>query len=499
MRELKKSFWDLTAVFGTNIIAIPLMLLSESFQAKYLGPSNYGKVALILSVIYLLDIIGLNWLRLAMMRFGKEEFTKHNCISRTVANFLVITLFSFIIISSIFVLFRQFIFNFLEIKYIYAFWIIITGLFLTICKQFIFEVLKVIRLIKIQAFLFRLASKIFILGGILFLVYVLSNINVYYIIIVFLLTDLIIIIIGICFINSKYIFPLQFDKIMIKKMIIFSFPLLFSSWSGYIIDWIDTYVIKYFMSMEDVGIYQASYKIFNTFKSFTKTGLITITTSIIIVFKTNDQIDKIKIYIERLLPQISFFMMIIIAFLNVFSDIAFIFIYGEEFRRSIIPFKILITSQNFGIIASLFTGIIIGFDMTKMILYMGVFSAVFNLFADIILVQYFGIIGAAIASFLVFSIVPVIWLFYINKKFNIRRKLALLYPIISIIIMLINILMIDFIIKLLVSIFLIIIVFFISRRFNLFNKKDSGMINNISLPESIKKLCVKFINYASEK
>ncbi|MCD4674819.1 MAG: oligosaccharide flippase family protein, partial [Desulfobacula sp.] len=415
MRELKKSFWDILTISGATFLSVPLMILSESIQARYLGPANYGKVALILSAISLLYLFGLSWLRVSFIRFGKEEFVKENSLRKTTANFFVNNIFSFIIISISFYIFRKSIFNFLEIKNSYAFWIILFGCLLGFLKNFVFEVLKVIRLIKLQTILLRLVTKIFILFGMLLFVFNILEINVNYIILIFLVSDLLIIIIGFCFIKFDYFFPLSFDKKMIKRMLIFSYPLFFSAWSSYIINWVDAYVIKYFMNLEYVGIYQAAYKIFGTFKSFWGAGLVTITLPIIMVFKTNGQSDKIKnVYLKRLIPQVSFLGMILISFIIVSTDFAFNLIYGTKFNDSIIPFKILVASQNFTIVSSMLTAIIISYDMTKMLSILGISLGIFNIIADIILVQYFGIIGAAISSFLVFSIAPVIWLFYIN-------------------------------------------------------------------------------------
>ena len=500
MKELKKSFWDFVTANVMIVLAVPLMIISESIQARYLGPGNYGKVALFLGAILILYSFGLSWLRLSIIRFGKEEFIKENHLRKTTADFFIISLFSFFVISILFYSFKKPILDFLEIEKVYLFWVIIFGALISLIKLFILEVLKVIRLIKLYTFLFRLASKLFIVFGMLLFVLSIIGISVIYVIYIYLISDILVIIIAFSFVKPKYIFPLRFDKVLLRKIIIFSLPLLFHSWSSYVITWVDTYVIKYYMTLEDVGIYQAAYKILNTFKSFFGMGLVAITTPIIMVFKSNNEIDKIKnFYIKRLIPQISFFAMILVSLIIIFSNQMFHLIYGEKFNSSIMVFKILMASVSFTIISNGFSAIFTSFDLTKMIFYLGLSSGIFNIIADIFLVKYFGIAGAAIASFLVFSIVPIIWLFYINKYFGVTRKLALLFPFITVIIMLINITNIYFIIKLFTSLFLIIIVFIISRKFNLFNKKDSGMINNISLPDPIKNLFVRFINFASRK
>jgi O-antigen/teichoic acid export membrane protein len=269
---------------------------------------------------------------------------------------------------------------------------------------------------------------------------------------------------------------------------------MFNSWSGYVINWVDMYVIKYYMTLEDVGIYQAAYKILNALKSFLGMGLIAITIPIIMVFKTKGEIDKIKnSYIKRLIPQISFSAMILVSLIIIFSDQMFYIIYGEEFNSSILIFKILMASVSFSIIGSGLAAIYISFDLTKIILYIGILSGIFNIIADIFLVRYIGIEGAAIASFLVFSIGSIIRLLYLNRYFSIKRKLALLFPLITVLILIINILEISFIIKLFSSFSLLITVLLFARRFNLFNKKDIRLIQNIDMPPIVRRVFTKLI------
>ena len=499
MRELKKSFWDIITVSGATVLSVPLMILSESIQARYLGPGKYGKVALILSAISLLYLFGLSWIRISFIRFGKEEFLEKGHIRKTTTNFLVNNLFLFIIISFLFFIFRKPIFTFLEIKNSNAFWIILFGCFLQLMKQFIFEVLIVIRLIKIQILLRQIASKIFILFGLSLFVFQIIKIDVMYIICIFLISDLLLIFIGFIFVKSKYIFPLSFDRNMLKKMLIYCAPLFFSAWATYIVNWVDTYVIKYYMTLEDVGIYQAAYKILNSIKSFWGVGLVTITTPIIMVFKTNNETEKIKdYYLKRILPQISFIGLIVVSLILVFSEIMLEIVYGAKFNDSIIPFKILVASQNFAIISSMMTAIILSFDMTKILAILGISAGIFNVIADIILVQFFGINGPAISSFLVFSINPIIWFFIIHKKFGVKRKLALLFPLISILVLFINIIFHNFLIQIILTVLILFLTFIIARRFNLFNRKDIDLLNNIQMPEIIKKLYVRILEYSDK-
>jgi O-antigen/teichoic acid export membrane protein len=495
MKEIKKSFWDFLAITGTSVLSVPLLLISESIQARYLGPSGYGKVALTLSAITLLHLFGSNWLSFAIMRFGKKEFINHGHLRRTISNILILVIASFFITISIFYNFREQIFKFFEIQNENFLWIILTGYGLAIIKGILFEILKVIRLIKLQSVLYRLAGKIFILIGIIALILIYLNIDVFSILVIYLLADLCLIIITFYYINLKYIFPLAIDSGFIWKIFAYSFPLIFLNWSTYVTSWIDTYVIKYYMTMQDVGIYQAAYKILNLLRSFWGMGIVTVTTPIIMVFSTKKEFGKIKqIYLQRLVPQLLFITMILLSVIILSSDYVILWIYGAKFSRAILPFKILMASHNFTTISYALMAIATSFDMTKVLFYMGLIAGVLNVSLDILLVPMLGITGASVASLITFSTVPVIWFFYIYKRFEAKRYIALIFPLFILLITGLNVININFYIKLILTIFLLVVSFLISQKFKLFLRSDILILNNIDIPSRLKQSIEKFLN-----
>ncbi len=499
MKELRKSFWDFVTSLGSSFLAIPLMIFSEAIQARYLGPDRYGQIALIISAISFFFLFGISWTERSIIRFGKEEFIKFGHIRKTTGNYIIITLFSFLAVFVIFFIFKDKILKFLNIKSQKFIFVILAGLFLFSLKNFVFETLKVVNLIKVQAVLMRLFSKTIILVGLLPIVFHWVRLSVWYVILVFLLSDFLVALIGLYFIKFEYLFPIQIDKKLLKKMISFSFPLLFTAWTFYITTWVDTFIIKYYMKMKDVGIYQAAYKVLSTGNSILISSVITVTTPLIMAFKARDEVDKIKnLFMKRIVPQVSFFSMIIVAIILLFADIGFYLVYGHKFDQSVLPFKILITTVNLSIVSASINGIRISFDMTRMMFIMGIFAAVVNFVADVILVQKFGILGAAWASFTVFSLNPIIWYFYIYSKLGVKRYLSLLFPIFTVGIMFTNILLENILLRFLITLLLIVVAFSIGNGFNLFNRKDISLIERIKMPEKIKIFYEKLLLFASK-
>lgn len=488
MREIKKSFWDIITIIGTNIISIPVMIITESMQARILGPGDYGKVALTYSTISLLYLFGTSWLQTSIMRFSKEEFINKNNIRKSIGNILLLASVSFIISASLFILFKAAILSFLEIDHPFAVWIILFGFFIITAKQFVLETLKVLRLIKIQAFLNRFALKVLILVGILIIYIIKSDLGVNYIIFTFILADTIVLLLGLFFIKPRFIFPLRYDIQLLSKILKYSLPLIVASWSNFVINWVDAYVIKYYMTLADVGYYQAAYKILNFIKSFFGMTIVTIITPIIMVLKTDNRLNTInKIYLNRMMSQISFIAMLIVILIIMLSDYLFLAIYGPEFSDSIIPFKILMGAELFLIISAILTPIMTSFDMTKTLLFLGLTVGIFNLFADIILVQYFGIIGVSVASLLAVMIGTGIRLVAIKKMFRSMSFISLIFPLFTIILMMINIIDMGIIYRILTTISLIILISIWVKKMSIFHESDLVYFENINMPIFIKK------------
>jgi len=228
--------------------------------------------------------------------------------------------------------------------------------------------------------------------------------------------------------------------------------------------------------------------------SFWGASLVTITTPIIMVYKTEGQINKITgLYLKRLLPQLSFFTMIVVSLIILFADTFFSHVYGAKFAASILPFKIICASISFTAITYSLMAVITSFDMTKLMLWIGLITGILNVVADFLLVPYFGIVGPAIASCTIFSIGPLVWFFFVNRKFRFDRNLSILFPIVTLVILLINISPWFYLIKFIFSFCILCLAYLIGRHFDLFKLEDTRMLASINMPKSIRLLLTKII------
>lgn len=487
MKEVKKSFWDFVVVSGSTILVIPLMAVSDGLQGRLLGPEAYGKVNLVYSAILTFFIIGINWVTSSVLRYGKEEFNNENHIRKTTSGYFILTVVSLLILFAAFYPFKAVVFDFLEIKYEYALPVILVGVLIQLAKGFVFEALKVVRLIKTQTLLSRVGVKVLLTAGMLIPFVGWAGISVNYVIGLILVSDLIVTIWGFWAMKKSYLFPIVIDKKHLYKIFAFAFPLFFASWSTQVINYIDTYAIKYYLTLEDVGFYNVAYKIFMAVKSFIGVGVTSIAVPIILTMHAQHNQDKLEIYLRRIVPQGVLIGFIIASCVIVGSDLVIPFVYGGQYDAAITPLKILSASFVFTMMSSLMNGFYLAFNMTKQMAFWGIVCSLINVAVDVLLTKPLGIIGPSIASFFIFSFQPIIFFFLTHKKMQVKRNLSLLYCALIFPVLAINLLPVHYAIRVVVSLAIIVATTFGSAFFNIFHPSDLNYLQAVNMPKVVLK------------
>jgi O-antigen/teichoic acid export membrane protein len=491
MREIKKSFGDFITLSGATVLSIPLMMFSESIQGRFLGPERYGKVALILSIIQFSLMFGLNWLFPTISRFGKKEFHESSHIRKTFTAFLLNSIIALVIIFLILIILAPFFQSLLDVKHPWHLLIIPLGVIVSFFKTFVFEVLKTIRLLKIYSILQKLGLKIFVLSGVSLFAFNVINVTVENMVVIYIISDILVIFFSFHFIKISYLFPLKLDKSLQKEMIIWGYTLIFGSISGYIANYVDMYVIKYYLNMVDVGYYQAAYKMYMTLAAFISI-IGTITVPIILILRANKS-NKIKdIYFLRITPQIAFAGFVFVSFVLMSSDYIYLIIYGNKYNASILPFQFLAIGVAFQFITITLGGLFGAYDIIKYSVAVNVVFGVLNIVGDLILIPIMGINGGAVTTMLLKIFSAISYLVIINRLFNTKRYFALLFPF-AVMLFSISVLLYTKIVQIGVFIAILIILINISKKHNLFNENDAEWLANVKMPKRVRNILMKLL------
>jgi O-antigen/teichoic acid export membrane protein len=230
-----------------------------------------------------------------------------------------------------------------------------------------------------------------------------------------LVSNLILVILLLPLIKKDYQFYL--DKILIKKIFLFSFPIFISGIFSIFVEVADRYLINIFLTKDDVGIYTFSYKIaiaMNLFMMAFRTAWIPRALNL---FREGNYAKEYGRIFSRLAAIIIFVFLMIVLLIN---DI-FNFQIGDEFiikqsyaaGMSIIPFVLL----GYGLygIAGFYSIYPYVKNKSYHFFVSDFIGFIFNILLNIILIPIYGIVGAAIATMVSFLSISV-YLYFISRK-----------------------------------------------------------------------------------
>lgn len=387
----------------TTVIAIILVPL----YTRYIDPADYGMLALVIITISIFTNIFSFGLKKAFFRFYFDKNEKNKEVITTA--FSLITQFSMalILISSILSpLLSYLIIG--KVEYFYIFILLaIEGGTLNISHVG----LSFLRT-KRQS---KLYSKIFISNFIIKLLLIIVlilvfNLGILGIVLGRVISGFILLLIIISQ-NWKY-FKIKFNRDLSMRMLKFGTPFIFSQISVFILTWFDRYFINFFKGLTEVGIYNVGYQMGAIIIVLLITPFNFIWGALKLEVMDHDNsrkyYNKILIYFSI----VSFFLFLSMSLLN-YEPIKLIVDSRYWDCYLVIPLVTLGYVFN-GISTVMSIGIEIK-KKTQYILIINGSAAILNIILNLIFIPHYGMIGAAYATFISFSIGFVLS-YYINYK-----------------------------------------------------------------------------------
>lgn len=388
-----------------KILVMILGLITNIFIVRKLTVDNYGVFSIALMLVGLVTTFGFSWSSSSIIYYGSKEKAKTNSINKTFWSRNIIIGVSLLVITLLFVFYQNLINEYvgLEISLYILLWLYVSvaedylsQYFLAVKKQFLSSMLsltaKLIYLILIMIFTFDVKTLI--------MLNILSHGSV------------ILYILGI---NKKDIGKFEFDKDWFKEVLNFSLWQFFGFSGLYLINFGDTAVIKYFMTNEDVGIYNAAYKLFNAIAGFSYVITSYYASNVSQYFiKNNTQKIRDFFYKERfIILALSIIAHIVVM---LFASPIINLLYGIRYVESIAIFNILMVGSIFryiNVFYILYLNTNNGYKVQQTI---NIFRAVLNVLLDLVFINLFGLIGPAIATTLAIVITTLFSVFYCENK-----------------------------------------------------------------------------------
>ena len=173
-------------------------------------------------------------------------------------------------------------------------------------------------------------------------------------------------------------------------------PFLLISVSSMLMAWVDFYVISFFETDSQLGIYSVSTRL-ALFMLFPASAIAIFFSNKLVVFYKNNQVTEIKTYLKKITLVLSLVSLFLFLFLNIFSTYI-LNLFGKEFIDG--SLVLLFLTFGYMISASLgsFETVLLMSEYKKRLFQINLFVVLTNLFVNIPLVYFYGINGAAIGT-----------------------------------------------------------------------------------------------------
>ena len=228
--------------------------------------------------------------------------------------------------------------------------------------------------------------------------------------------------------NSKYL-SFSYDKGLTKKMLAFSIPLIPASLAMWVLNSSDNLFIKYFYTMSDVGTYAFSYKILMIVEVLLVIPIAQAWTPF--MFSRLKEIDFIKKKINQMLQLFFAAGFILVIFLSFFTkDILSLFAKEGYLEGTRIVFVAGLSYIMYGGCTLMDVGYHIA-EKTRLLPKYFACGAITNIILNYFFIKWFGLMGAAIATFLSFFLIFLLYNLNINKYFPLKISYNIIISIFS--------------------------------------------------------------------
>ena len=219
-----------------------------------------------------------------------------------------------------------------------------------------------------------------------------------------------------CFSLDDLVFnKMKIDLSWIKQGLYVSIPFLLSTITLKIIELSDRFIINYFYSSTEVGIYSFYSNISNSLNVVINTTVvIMIYPKILLAFKKKDK-KNIPTLIKAYKKEMFIFLIIAVILLILFLKPLLNWIGREEYFSNLTTFWVLLMANVFFNISLIPHVVLYALHKDREIITPVVFACLINVVLNFILLPIFGMVGAAIATFVSFLLIMVLKLGSLRK------------------------------------------------------------------------------------
>jgi O-antigen/teichoic acid export membrane protein len=397
VRGANTAFRDILSVSGARGISIVLSLVSVSIVTHLLTPKQYSILAYITVIANLIFTSTSAWTSTGLTRYGREELERKGTMRSVSWSRLVITAPLIGVAVLVIALLKLLGALPQELDWLVVIIAIATGLS-AVAGDHVVSLLEANGRMRLTAVALA-SNRVFSMAGIGIVALLGLAHSPVAIAVVWLAVA-----VGLAVLLGHAVWrialwPVLIDSAMVRRMIVFSLPLLAFAVSQYVIGAVDIVVLGIYRSSKEVGYYSLAYQGYGTLQQVATTATIVLS-PLFVSLHIASRSRTIELFYRRLVPQTLLLTSMLAGIAAAFVRLVVPLVFGRAFGRAAEPLVLLLAAWVLYSAASYVAPIIVLHERSRAIGIINVAGAAINVIGDWILVGplHAGIWAPAVAT-----------------------------------------------------------------------------------------------------
>lgn len=207
------------------------------------------------------------------------------------------------------------------------------------------------------------------------------------------------------------------EGLLYKDMLKYSLPLFMAGFVGYFLRWTDTFVLSYFRTMEEVGIYNVAIIVAGFITIIPEFFMPSAYPVIVNSFSAGNKEDAMHL-VKIVNKWIFLFAIPVVALLSFSLGDIVATLFGDKYVTGVSAAIVLLFGKFFWTISNIGLRMLTMIKKNSIILFVNVGLVIFNIIFDIIFVPRFGIIGAAFPTSVALIAESIIYIYLAHRHFG---------------------------------------------------------------------------------
>ncbi len=395
--DVKSYWWQLgqryfVLLFGSGATWL-LSFLITLMLSRQLGPEDYGRFTLFLTVAQTVICLTSFWAGFSILKLGTEESIKQGSLYRVFwAQWSVLLpLLALVVVGM--VILREKVGHFHAIHGLSVGWIalyVLASIWFQAAQSIYQALQRVNRVAVIQ-----IGEGLLLFAGILFLNYWSKSQWLVPVIRWYAIATAIAAFFAFLTLDASIWLPIRTDRQMLSQLVRFSWPLIISNLGVYLMmNWIDLTFLRFWSRLSEVGQYYLAYQIMGTLQQLPVQTLPVVLPALV-GFQSLGQSKATSHYHDWLLPRALLVMSALICFCLLTAPALIPLVFGRNFSASLKPLGVLLLALLFSTIFMGVMPLLKTANRTKPVMVAFLVGGFLKLVLDYWWIQKAGMVGAA--------------------------------------------------------------------------------------------------------